>query len=203
MSLRTLLTAASAAALACDPPTPDVARDCAPTLVVDVDETLTTSDDEWLATLFDAAHDAAMRPDADTLVRRWSDAGYTTLYVTARGEASGLPDGRSAREATDAWLTDHGFPRTSGDLFLSPDYGVVGEDAHAYKTEVLTDLAAARDLLAAYGNAESDIAAYQDTQIPQIWLVGVLAGQLGVPGIPDDQAFTAHLDELNIPTACP
>jgi hypothetical protein len=68
---------------------------------------------------------------------------------------------------------------------------------------VLNTLSESQDLLAAYGNAESDIQAYHDVAIPTIWLVGALAGTMGVDGIPDDEAYEAHLAALEIPEPCP
>jgi phosphatidate phosphatase PAH1 len=47
----------------------------------------------------------------------------------------------------------------------------------------------------AYGNADTDIEAYQNVGIPddRIFLVGKLAGQMGVEPIPTSEAYGAHL----------
>lgn len=165
-------------------------------MVTDIDETLTTLDAEWFAQVADPSHDPAMRPDADTLLRAYADLGYRVFYVTARGEDMTLSDGRSSREATADWLVAHGFPFTENALFLASGVGVAGDAAVAYKTGVLTDLqAGGRDLAYAYGNATSDIDAFQAADIPDdvIFLVGELAGEMGVQPIPDEEAYTAHV----------
>ncbi len=138
-----------------------------------------------------------MRPDADELMNRYAGLGYDVFYVTARGEDTNLSDGRTAREATADWLVAHGFPVAEDALFLAPGYGAVGEVAVEYKTGVLTDLQEqGRELAYAYGNATSDIEAFQAAGIPDdvIFLVGELAGEMGVQPIPDEEAYTAHID---------
>ena len=51
-------------------------------VVTDIDETLTTSDDEWLSQMGDAEHDPAMRPAANELIQAYADAGYEIVYIT-------------------------------------------------------------------------------------------------------------------------
>lgn len=166
-------------------------------VVTDIDETLTTLDSEFIAQLADPTYDPAMRPDANTLLQGYADKGYRIVYITARGELMTLPDGRSAREATEDWLVAHDFPLLdAGDLYLSEGVGAFGSGAVAYKAEVLqARLDAGETLDWAYGNAISDIDAFQEVGIPDdhIFLVGVNAGQEGVEPIADADAFTAHL----------
>lgn len=169
-------------------------------VVTDIDETLTTSNDEWVAQLMDPEHDPAMRPDADTLMRSYADLGYAILYVTARGEEMTLSDGRSAREATEDWLVAHDFPMADGALFLSPDTLMDEDETIAYKQGVLEDHAAEGWALDwAYGNAETDIIAFQNGGMADdtIFLVGELAGTMGVQAIDDASAYTAHLAHLD------
>lgn len=171
---------------------------CAPgeVVVTDIDETLTTSDAEWLKQLVnDPTHDPAMRPDANTLLHEYADRGYAIAYVTARGENLTLTDGTTAREATEEWLLAHGFPHDPALLFLA-ESTVFGAAAASYKTDVVRQLS--EDGLStvwAYGNAESDIEGFRNAGVPdaRIFLVGVLAGTLGVNPIPDEDAFTAHV----------
>lgn len=176
---------------------------CAPNeavaIVTDIDETLTTDDLEWLYQIADADHDPEMRPDADTLMQGWHALGYRIFYVTARGEGSSLLDGTPAREATTGWLDAHGFPYAEEDVFLADDYGALGSAAATYKTEVLAGIQDAGVRVDwAYGNAETDVTAYQAGGIPDdhIFLVGDLAGEYGVAPIPNEDAYTEHLADF-------
>ena len=165
-------------------------------IVTDIDETLTTDDNEFLTQLYDPTHDPAMRPDANTLMQAWSTLGYRIFYVTARGDALFLLDGTPARTATTDWLADHDFPFLEQDVFLVDGLGEFGGGAADYKTGVLEDLRGyGFDLIYAYGNADTDITAYKNVNIADdhIFLVGDLAGTLGVEGISDTDAYTAHL----------
>ena len=162
-------------------------------LVTDIDETLTTSDNEFATQLLNPSHDPAMRPEAELLMQDYAALGFEVVYVTARGENITLLDGRSARQATNDWLVNHGFP--AGPLYLAQGLGAFGQAAIDYKTEVITTLQAEGTQFEwAYGNAESDIAAFQNSNIPDdhIFLVGALAGTLGVQPVPDEEAFVAH-----------
>ena len=53
------------------PPAGDTANSCDVQAAVytDIDETLTTSNEEWAQQLADPSHDPAMRPDADALMQ--------------------------------------------------------------------------------------------------------------------------------------
>ena len=165
-------------------------------VVTDIDETLTTDDMEYVYQILDPDHDPEMRPDADTLMGGLHDLGYRMIYLTARGEELGLLDGTSARDATTGWLDTHGFPYADEDVYLATGLGETGDGAADYKTEVLTSLQDAGVTLAlAYGNADTDIAAYQAAGIPDdhIFLVGDLAGDYGVEPIPTEDAYTSHM----------
>jgi phosphatidate phosphatase PAH1 len=166
-------------------------------VVTDIDETLTTSDREWYTQLVIPTHDPEMRPDGDEVMWTYVSKGYRVIYVTARGEALRLLDGRSGREATEDWLAEHDFPFTSDGVFLAGGLGAVSDGAAtSYKTQVLEDLIAhGFEIHFAYGNADSDIAAYEAAGIPpqDTFLVGELAGTLGVTGIPTPEAYTDHL----------
>jgi len=178
----------------------DSAPPCLPPFAVftDIDETLTTLDQEWIDQIGDPSYDPAMRSGAADLMQGYASRGYSIFYVTARGEDIALSDGRSAREASEDWLLDHGFPFRDGALYLAEGMGAHGDSAVAYKSEVIVELAAEGwEPSWAYGNADSDILAFQDAGIPDdhIFLVGELAGTMGVQPIPDDQAYESHLAE--------
>jgi hypothetical protein len=164
-------------------------------VVTDIDETLTTTDGEWLSQLADPTHDPAMRPEANALMQAYADQGYGIFYVTARGEDAQLADGRSAREATRDWLVDHDFPVDEDRLYLADGIGALGDSAVAYKSGVIDDLGTdGWSFDWAYGNADTDILAFQASEIPNdtIFLVGELAGTMGVEPIVDGDAYAAH-----------
>lgn len=183
--------------------TDPVTTDCPPVgpqtraaVVTDIDETLTTLDSEWLTQIAIPSHDPAMRPDADTLMQTYVHKGYRVFYVTARGESLQLLDGTPARDATEAWLSAHGFPYTTDGVFLAGGLGALGNAAVGYKAGVIEDLQAAGfEIVAAYGNADTDIEAYRQAGLPDedLYLVGALAGTLGVFGISDEDAYTNAL----------
>lgn len=162
-------------------------------IVADIDATLTTSDNEWLLQIAGLNDHPAMRPDANTLMSAWHDRGYRIFYVTARGDSIPFTD---TRALTEGWLAENSFPYESADVYLYPGIYGFGTDTPDYKTGVLQNLIAAGfDIQYAYGNAETDITAYTAAGIPldHQFLVGTLAGTLGAVGVPDDQAYTAHL----------
>ncbi len=168
-----------------------------PAVVTDIDETLTALDAELIQQLQDAAYVPAMRPDADVLFRGLADRGYRVFYLTARGEDITLDDGRTMREATHDWLVAHDFPVEDGSLFLADGIGAYGEGAVALKAGVLADLQAdAWDFAWGFGNAESDIEAFQQAGLPdeRVFLVGELAGTMGVQAIPDEEAYSAFVE---------
>lgn len=168
-------------------------------VVTDIDETLTTSDAEFLIQIVDPSYDPAMRPDASALMSAYYALGYQIYYVTGRGESIALLDGTSARDATEAWLDAHGFPYEDSNVYLADGLGAFGSDATTYKSDVILGLQGAGiTLVYAYGNATTDMDAYQAQSIEDdhIFLVGKLsdeAGTYGVEGISDDDAYTNHL----------
>ena len=168
--------------LGCPEPEP-----CVPMQAVftDIDETLTTADQEWIDQLLDASHDPAMRPDAEGVMGAYADLGYGVFYVTARGDGATLDDGRTAREATLDWLEDHGFPVSDDRVFLAE--GPAADQGW--------------EAAWAYGNAETDIEAFIEAGIAadRTFLVGELAGTMGVQPLPDEEAYTEHLAD-HLPT---
>jgi hypothetical protein len=174
------------------PPVTDATRTV---VVTDIDETLTTSDNEWLTQIAIPGTDPAMRPAANRLMQDWEARGYRIIYLTARGEGLRLLDGQTAREATVAWLRDHDFPFRPRDVFLADGVGALFGEAEDYKTQVLNQLK--RDgfeLSFAYGNADTDIWAFQNAGIADDhqWLVGDLAGTMRANPLPSRLAFRAH-----------
>lgn len=184
--------------LACDAPNaePKPTQTCTHALVTDIDETLTTLDSEYAKQIVDPSHDPEMRPDANTLMHAYADLGYGIFYVTARGDDVSLSDGTPARDATIDWLTAHDFPLADDHVFLFDGLTVSGEDTRAYKADVLATLADdGWEFDYGYGNATTDIEAWQDGGIADdhIFLVGKLAGEMGVEPVPTEDAYTAHM----------
>ncbi|MBA2322318.1 MAG: hypothetical protein H0V89_14330 [Deltaproteobacteria bacterium] len=182
------------------PDPPGSATNCDPLHLVatDIDETLTTDNDEWDLQIDDPSYDPAMRPDANTLLQGYAARGYTIAYVTARWDFE-MSDGRLASEHTVDWLHDHGFPLHGGLVFLAPEPDHDGDEVVEYKSGVLLGLQAEGWALDwAYGNAETDIEAFLLAGFPDdsTFLVGDRAGELEVPGIPNEDAYTAHLAHL-------
>ncbi|MFA5028689.1 MAG: hypothetical protein WC713_12540 [Candidatus Methylomirabilota bacterium] len=175
-------------------------------VVADIDETLTTSDLEWVYQIAVPTYDAEMRPEADVLMQGYAALGYEVFYITARGEGLSLLDGTSAREATGQWLIDHGFPFEDDNLFLSEGFGTWGNSAASYKTGILEGLEALGwRFIYAYGNADTDIEAFLNIAIPaeDVFLVGDLAGTLGVSPVTNEDAYAQHiLDQMpSVPEA--
>jgi phosphatidate phosphatase PAH1 len=167
-----------------------------PAIVTDIDETLTLSDGEYLGQLADPTYDPVERTDASTLMQRYNERGWRVFYVTARGDELVLNDGRSAQQATEDWLDDHNFPREADSVFLFEGTFVSGDDTVVYKAGVLEGLGSdGWEVGWAYGNAETDTLAWQQHGVPDdhIFLVGILAGTMGVVGIEDEDAYTQHL----------
>ena len=157
-------------------------------VVADIDGTLTLSDDELFMQISDGSYDPVLMGAASELMNAWADKGYTPVYLTARPHAF--------RSETRQWLEDHDFP--TGPL-ISANALVVGETARSYKAtwvqRVLDGFA--WDIVAAYGNADSDVFAYADAGIPKeiTFIVGEFAGLEGTQPI-DNEDYAAHIADF-------
>lgn len=151
-------------------------------VVTDIDGTLTTSDDELFKQIGDETYVPAMKTAADQMAQAWAMKGYPVIYLTARPHVF--------RSESRTWLADLGFP--TGPLVTAAAVG----DAAAYKTAWLERMIV--DLgwvpVAAYGNADTDIAAYENAGIPKdkTFIIGPLAGNSGTVAIPNDD-YTQHI----------
>ncbi len=165
-------------------------------VVTDIDETITTQNAEWDSEIADPTYDPAMRPDANTLMQGYADDGYTVIYVTGRYSGLTLSNGETATDATAAWLQRHDFPYASNNLFLASTDNIFGDALTAYKAGIVEQFTAAGWTTDwAYGNASTDIDAYLQAGVASdhIFLVGSLAGTMGVAGITDSDAYTNHM----------
>lgn len=152
-------------------------------VVTDIDATLTTSDSEVFLQAGDESHVPAMMAAADRLLQTWAMKGYTIVYLTARPSV--------LRNETRNWLRDLNFP--IGPVITAP----VIEEAAPYKTlwlrRIVNDFG--WNIVAAYGNADTDITAYRDAAIPktQTFIVGPLAGTEGTMPIANSD-FSDHIN---------
>jgi hypothetical protein len=157
-------------------------------VLADIDGTLTLSDDELTMQIGDGSYDPVENTGASTMMNLWADKGYITLYLTARPHAF--------RAETRAWLTDHDFP--PGPVITANSL-VFGETARSYKAtwvgRLVDDLG--WEMTAIYGNADSDIAAYEDAGIPKevTFIIGELAGTSGTQPI-EDNDYTDHIAQF-------
>lgn len=146
--------------------------------VFDIDGTLTTDDGEifeqillgWTPESYPAATDVT-----------WAERGRdeVIVYLTGRPEILAAP--------TRAWLDGRGFPagavklaRGAGEVL--PTNGGVG----TYKANHLASLRAAGVILdEAFGNATTDIYAYERAGVPKArtWIIGANGGQGGTVAV--------------------
>ena len=151
-------------------------------VISDIDGTLTLDDQQLLNQIPDETYVPKLMGAADKLTQAWAMKGYVVIYLTARPHVF--------RPETRVWLRDFGFP--TGPLITANDVG----DAAPYKTMWLQRMLTTFGwtAVAAYGNADTDITAYENAGIPkaQTFIVGPLAGNRGTVAIPN-MDFTAHI----------
>ncbi|MEO6772255.1 MAG: hypothetical protein ABI467_04445 [Kofleriaceae bacterium] len=150
-------------------------------VVTDIDATLTTDDGQNLMQIPDATYVPLMMGSANAMLQAWDAKGYPIIYLTARPHVE--------RVESRVWLRDQMFP--AGPLITALDV----EEPGAYKTiwmkRLVDDLG--WDVVAAYGNAQTDIDAYNNAGIPKAdtFIVGPLAGVDGTQPI-DGMDYAAH-----------
>lgn len=185
---------------------------CGPELaaiVTDIDETLTTSDGEFLLQLGDGNYDPEEREGGAAMITAYADLGYRIMYLTARSETLGAANtGESARELTERWLNEHGYPMDPATtiVVLSPVL-VAGPSTADYKTEALeVQQAEGWRFDYAYGNADTDITAYANVGIAleHTFIIGEQAGNGGTVAI-EGEDWLDHSAEFlpTVPLACP
>lgn len=158
-------------------------------VVFDIDGTLTTGDGEVINQVFEdmraRTYVPQVRADSPEVARIWAEKGYLVIYV------SGRPD--NLRSLSHEWLVDQGFP--PGPIHLTdslrqalPGNRYVGR----YKADYLQRISAVVELVAAYGNASTDIFAYGEADVARdrTYIVGKNAGKRGTVAL---TTYTAHL----------
>lgn len=157
-------------------------------VISDIDGTLTLDDGQLLSQISDETYVQKMMGAADKLTQAWAAKNYPVIYLTARPHVF--------RNETRTWLRDLGFP--AGALITAKDIS----DAAPYKTEWLRRMLTTFGwtAVAAYGNADTDITAYENAGIPKnlTFIVGPLAGTRGTVAIPN-MDFTAHISSFVAP----
>ncbi len=157
-------------------------------IVTDIDGTMTLSDEELFAQIGDGTYDPAENASASTMMNLWADKGYTIVYLTARPHVF--------RAETRSWLDAHGFP--VGPV-ISANTLVFDESARNYKRTWVNWMAVdfGWSITAAYGNATSDIDAYEDAGVPKeiTFIIGENAGQGGTTGIPGND-YSEHIADF-------
>lgn len=151
-------------------------------IVTDIDGTLTTGDAESFKEIGDASYVPKMKVGADVLMQTWAEKGYTIVYVTARPHL--------LRAMTEAWLKEQGFPK--GLLITSFDLNDPATDKARWLDRLMGDFGWV--IQAAYGNADTDIEAYADAEIPKeiTFIIGEFAGDDDTVAIEDDD-YTSHI----------
>ena len=162
-------------------------------VVTDIDGTLTTSDGELIMQITDGNYLPMVMTAADRMTQAWAMKGYPVVYLTARQHL--------LRPETRGWLTARGF--ATGPLIT--EFG--GDTADGYKTLWLERMIQGFgwNVIAAYGNADTDITAYANAGIAldRTFIVGPLGGTGGTVAIPN-MDFSQHItDFVNTQPAAP
>jgi hypothetical protein len=151
-------------------------------VVTDIDGTLTTDDLELTKQLSDETYLPMMATAADRLMQAWAMKRYPIVYLTARTHV--------LRPESRGWLADLGFP--DGPLITANG----GPSADVYKTLWMNRMVQdfGWTVVAAYGNADTDITAYANAGVPlsQTFIIGPLAGSRGTVAIQNND-YTQHI----------
>jgi len=176
-------------------------------VVTDIDETLTTSDAEFVQQLVDPEHDPAMRAGGPELMQGYAERGFVIHYLTARSKTLELTDGTTCEQATIGWLEQHGFPWNQDQTWLDLADAVLGsDDTVTYKSAAIeTRKSEGYSYEYAYGNATTDIDAYEAAGIDktETFIIGTHAGEQGTRAI-DGEDFVQHAAEQlpQVPAVC-
>jgi phosphatidate phosphatase PAH1 len=137
-------------------------------VVTDIDETLTTSDGEFIKEIADPAYDPAMRPGASDLMQDYAKRGYYIYYLTGRAKTIKVGS-ETATQATLDWLTKHDFPVNPSNTWLTlADSLYTGTPLVNYKAQAIeAKQSAGYKFSFAYGNATTDADSYLDAGIPK------------------------------------
>jgi len=159
-----------------------------PVIVTDIDGTLTLSDDELTNQLADPSYVPLEYTDAKEMTQAWTDKGYRVVYLTARPHP--------LRSLTRPWLDALEFP--FGPVSTAPEL-VFGGTAADYKAAFVDRLQddLGWDVVAAYGNAGSDIDGYEAAGVAKdrTFIIGPNAGDDGTVAVTGD-GWTDHIADF-------
>eukprot|EP01096_Ripella_sp_DP13-Kostka_P003248 TRINITY_DN146_c0_g1_i1.p1 TRINITY_DN146_c0_g1~~TRINITY_DN146_c0_g1_i1.p1 ORF type:complete len:465 (+),score=222.37 TRINITY_DN146_c0_g1_i1:157-1395(+) len=156
-------------------------------VVFDVDGTITTSDFQALCTSTQVCT-ANIWEDAQNAVQAWYDKGYQIVYLSGRPA--------TMYTLTVQFLIDNNFP--PGLLRCANDLDQAVNDVEDYKTEYLALLASAGlSIKYVYGNAVTDIAAYERAGIPKdnTFIIGPNGGNDDTVDL--GESYSDHLDFIS------
>jgi hypothetical protein len=160
-------------------------------ILTDIDGTLTLSDEELFKQIDDGKYQPLENNSASEMMNIWADKGYQVVYLTARPH--------NFRTETRDWLVAKNYP--IGPV-ISANTLVFDESARDYKSAWVTRLTDAFgwEIVAAYGNAESDVQAYEDAGIPKdiTFIVGPFAGSADTQAI-ENNDYGDHINDFVTP----
>ncbi|MDX5300323.1 MAG: haloacid dehalogenase, partial [Gammaproteobacteria bacterium] len=164
-------------------------------VLFDIDGTLTLTDFEAYADYL-GIRTAQAYAYAPETVNAYRAKGYQIIYLTARPYWV-TQDARS-------WFPKYGL--LDGHYHSNPfGDGPVPPDTQAFKTDYVKYLReqVGLDIIRAYGNASTDIAAYADGGIPkaETWIIGSNAGASGTQALYDDYTYHFSTVVMETPTA--
>lgn len=153
-------------------------------IITDIDGTMTLADAELTRQIGDTSYVQQTNEGASELLQAWAAKGYKVVYLTARPH--------SFRLLTRKWLELKNMPY--GPVITASSL-VFGPSARDYKAESIRQMVEdfGWEMVAAYGNAGSDIEAYEAASHAKdrTFIIGENAGQAGTVAVPD-QSFLQH-----------
>ncbi len=151
-------------------------------VVMDIDGTLTIDDNQILLQVADDTYVPKAMIGAAALAQAWDAKGYPIIYLTARDN---LFDAETRR-----WLDQLAFP--PGAVITANSTAPADVYKTAWLDRMITDFGWVP--YAAYGNADTDITAYANVEIPQgrTFIIGPNAGNGGTVAIPNGD-YTDHI----------
>lgn len=166
-------------------------------VIFDIDGTLTPGDRE-IVDYAVTGDSVAMRPDADALARHWARRGGMPIYLTGRPYLFNA--------ATRQWLERHGFPPgpviTVDSVRQSlPSKGGAGSFKRSWLESTIGSTGL--EVVAAYGNAKTDICAFARAGIAptRTFIIGSNGGHrckgFAKPNAVSD--WSSHLRQLSAP----
>lgn len=167
-------------------------------VLFDIDGTLTINDFEAYAD-YAGVKTAQPYAYATNMVNAYKSKGYQVIFLTARPYWV-------AKDARD-WFATVGIP--SWHYRSNPASAVIPNDTQAHKTNYVKYLknTVGLDIIRAYGNATTDIAAYADGGLPkaQTWIIGANAGKENTQPIYNDYSYHYSTVVINTPrsVSCP